>query len=145
MKNFIAAAGYGWLVYFLASLVVLFSITTCVLILYLISTRSNSVEKAKTKLPETESDKKSKFGTDPLSINKNKIQVIEDQNKNGFVVKIKGNKKSVAFAKTKEEAQEIASNISKQESSSEASSSIEVTNRRGVDGEMVSYTNDKSL
>ena len=134
-----------WLVYLLGSLVVCLCLVICGIILYFISLRSGSVKKAKTKLPETEIDKISKFGTDPETMNKNKIQVIEDRAKKGFIVKKRGQKESIAFAKTKEEANEIAASISKQEASSADASTIEAVNHRGVDGEMVSYTNDRNV
>ncbi len=133
----------SWLLYTLGVLVVLLSLSVCGLILVIISIRSNSVEKGKTKLPETDGDKNSKFGKDPDSINKNKIQIIEDKAKNGFIVKYKNERGMIAFAKTKEEANEIMENISKEDiTNSEAV--VESTNTRGVDGEMVGYTNDRT-
>lgn len=134
----------GWLIYVLAGIIVLLSITICVLIVYLIILKSNEEERAKTKLPETNGDKSSKFGADPESINKNKLQVLQDKDSDGFVVLRKDTGEIVGCAKTKEEANEIIINISKQDKKSVKSSNIDVQNRKGVDGEMVSYTNDKS-
>ena len=133
----------NWLLYTLGVLIVLLSLSVCGLILVVISIRSGSVEKGKTKLPETSGDKKSKFGKDPNSINRNKIQIIEDKSRNGYIVKYKNERGMIAFAKTKEEANEIMENVSKEDTINNESV-VESTNTRGFDGEMVGYTNDRT-
>lgn len=137
MLLFIFAAK-SWEIYLLGSAVVLLSIAVCVLMLYIIIKKTNKIERAKCKVLETEGDK---ARTMPLATLLEQTNLkIKKLSTGGFEVIDKETKEQLGFADTQEEAEEILTQLAKTQKPE-----IEVQNRKGEDGEMVSYVNDKNM
>lgn len=130
----------SWEIYVLGVAVVLLSILVCVLMLYIIAKKTNQVEKACQPLPETQGDKDRKQPPNvrPEALQNSNIKIVKDSK--GFKIIDAKTKEVFGFAYTMEEAKEIETELARSQKPQ-----LVIQNRKGEDGEMVSYVNDKSM
>lgn len=138
MMNFLLIISDTVGLYIVGALVVVAALATCCFILYFIAKRKSEVPKTVEILPETEGDKITKKLNEEQAkiLLESKLQIEEKQGK--FYIKEKGKEGFVSVAASKEEAIQIVHQLAK-----EHKEVVEVNSKKGIDGEMVSYTNDK--